>query len=318
VKKPLISITIPVLNESGNVAALYARLHALGERMREKCDLEFVFSDNHSDDATWTMLADLAARDPRVRAIQFSKNVGFQRSILANYLHTRGDAVMQIDADLQDPPEMLETFFDLWQQGNQVVYGIRRKRPESWLLRNFRRIGYWVIDKISEHPIPRDVGDFRLIDRKVVEAVSKMRTSSPYLRGMIAGIGFKQVGVVYDRDARVAGESKFNMSRLVRLGLTAVFNHSVVPLRAASFLGLLILAISVVGTLYYVVLRLFHPELPPGLASIHILVLFGIGLNSFFLGIIGEYLLRIYLVVRHEPIAIVQHSLNFPIPELKL
>jgi glycosyltransferase involved in cell wall biosynthesis len=318
VKKPLISITIPVLNESGNVAALYARLHALGERMRDKCDLEFVFSDNHSDDATWTMLADLAARDPRVRAIQFSKNVGFQRSILANYLHTRGDAVMQIDADLQDPPEMLETFFDLWQQGNQVVYGIRRKRPESWLLRNFRRLGYWVIDKISEHPIPRDVGDFRLIDRKVVEAVAKMRTSSPYLRGMIAGIGFKQVGVVYDRDARVAGESKFNMSRLVRLGLTAVFNHSVVPLRAASFLGLLILAISVVGTLYYTVLRLLHPELPRGLASIHILVLFGIGLNSFFLGIIGEYLLRIYLVVRHEPIAIVQHSLNFPIPELKL
>jgi glycosyltransferase involved in cell wall biosynthesis len=318
VKKPLISITIPVLNESGNIAALYARLHALGERMRDKCDLEFVFSDNHSEDATWAMLADLATRDSRVRAIQFSKNVGFQRSILANYLHTRGDAVMQIDADLQDPPEMLEVFFDKWQQGNQVVYGIRRKRPESWLLRNFRRLGYWVIDKISEHPIPRDVGDFRLIDRKVVEAVSKMRTSSPYLRGMIAGIGFRQVGVVYDRDARVAGESKFNMSRLVRLGLTAVFNHSVVPLRAASFLGLVILAISLIGTLYYAVLRFSHPELPQGLASIHILVLFGIGLNSFFLGIIGEYLLRIYLVVRHEPIAIVQHSLNFPIPELKL
>lgn len=317
-KKPLISITIPVLNESGNIAALYARLHALGERMRDKCDLEFVFSDNHSDDATWTMLADLAARDPRVRAIQFSKNVGFQRSILANYLHTRGDAVMQIDADLQDPPEMLETFFDLWQQGYQVVYGIRRKRPEAWLLKNFRRLGYWVIDKISEHPIPRDVGDFRLIDRKVVEAVAKTRTSNPYLRGMIAGIGFNQTGVVYDRDARVAGESKFNVSRLIRLGLTAVFNHSVVPLRAASFLGLLILAISVIGTLYYTVLRLLHPELPRGLASIHILVLFGIGLNSFFLGIIGEYLLRIYLVVRQEPIAIVQSSLNFSSPEIKL
>lgn len=317
-KKPLISITIPVLNESGNIAALYARLHALGERMRDKCDLEFVFSDNHSDDATWAMLADLAAQDPRVRAIQFSRNVGFQRSILANYLHTRGDAVMQIDADLQDPPEMLETFFDLWQQGYQVVYGIRRKRPEAWLLKNFRRLGYWVIDKISEHPIPRDVGDFRLIDRKVVEAVAKTRTSSPYLRGMIAGIGFNQTGVVYDRDARVAGESKFNVSRLVRLGLTAVFNHSVIPLRAASFLGLLILAISVIGTLYYTVLRLMHPELPRGLASIHILVLFGIGLNSFFLGIIGEYLLRIYLVVRHDPIAIIQQSLNFSSPEIKL
>ena len=317
-KKPLISITIPVLNESGNLDALYARLDALGRTMQDKCELEFVFSDNHSDDETWAMLTRLAQRDPRVRAIRFSRNVGFQRSILANYLHTRGDAVLQIDADLQDPPELLEAFFDLWQQGYQVVYGIRRKRPESWLLRTFRRLGYWVIDKISEHPIPRDVGDFRLADRRVIEAVGKTRTSSPYLRGMIAGLGFNQTGVVYDRDARVAGESKFNVSRLVRLGLTAVFNHSVVPLRAASFLGLLILAISVLGSIYYVALRLFHPELPRGLASIHILVLFGIGLNSFFLGIIGEYLLRIYLVVRAEPVAIVQQSLNFTPPELKL
>jgi glycosyltransferase involved in cell wall biosynthesis len=318
VKTPLISISIPVLNESGNIHALYARLDALGQRMRGKCELEFVFSDNHSDDDTWALLSELAARDPRVRAIRFSKNFGFQRSILANYLHTRGDAVMQIDADLQDPPELLETFFDLWQQGYQVVYGIRKKRPEAWLLKNFRKLGYWVIDKISEHPIPRDVGDFRLIDRRVIDALAKMRNSSPYLRGMIAGLGFNQTGVAYDRDARIAGESKFNVSRLLQLGLTAVFNHSVVPLRAASFLGAAILITSVIGALYYLVLRLLHPELPRGLASIHILVLFGIGLNSFFLGIIGEYLLRIYLVVRAEPIAIVQQSLNFTAPEIKL
>ena len=317
-RRPLISISIPVLNESGNITALYARLDALGHTIGAKCDLEFVFSDNHSDDATWAMLTELAARDPRVRAIRFSKNVGFQRSILANYLHTRGDAVMQIDADLQDPPELLEAFFDLWQQGYHVIYGIRKKRPESWALRTFRRLGYWGIDKLSEHPIPRDVGDFRLIDRKVIDAVAKMRTSSPYLRGMIAGLGFNQTGVAYDRDARVAGESKFNVTRLIQLGLTAVFNHSVVPLRAASFLGLAILAVSVIGAIYYTLLRLLHPELPRGLASIHILVLFGIGLNSFFLGIIGEYLLRIYLVVRAEPVAIVQQELNFTASELKL
>lgn len=315
---PLISITIPVLNESGNIAALYARLSDIGEKMRTKCELEFVFSDNHSDDNTWELLSELALRDCRVRAIRFSKNVGFQRSILANYLHTKGDAVMQIDADLQDPPEMLEAFFDLWKQGYHVIYGIRRKRPESWALRNFRRLGYWFIDKVSEHPIPRDVGDFRLVDRKVIEAVAKMRTSNPYLRGMIAGLGFNQTGVTYDRDARVAGESKFNVRRLLQLGLTAVLNHSVVPLRAASFLGLTILAVSVIGALYYLVLRLFHPELPRGLASIHILVLFGIGLNSFFLGIIGEYILRIYLVVRAEPVAIIQQNLNFAPSELKL
>jgi dolichol-phosphate mannosyltransferase len=317
-RKPLVSISIPVLNESGNLANLYQRLVALGTKMESRCDLEFVFSDNHSDDTTWEMLTELAARDPRVRAIRFSKNYGFQRSILANYMHTRGDAVMQIDADLQDPPELLEAFFERWQEGFDVVYGVRRKRPESWLLNNFRRLGYWAIDKVSEHPIPRDVGDFRLIDRKVVNVLLKTKTANPYLRGMIAGIGFNQTGIAYDRDARVAGESKFNVNRLVRLGLTAVFNHSTVPLRAASFVGSLILAGSLIGALYYVVLRVFHPELPPGLASIHILVLFGIGLNSFLLGIIGEYILRIYLVLRADPVAVIQQSLNFDPSDLKL
>lgn len=317
-KKTLISISIPVLNEEGSLDALYARLCAIGTRMADRCDLEFVFTDNHSDDATWEKLTALAKKDPRVRAIRFSKNFGFQRSILANYMHTRGDAVMQIDADLQDPPELLEDFFDLWQRGYEVVYGIRKKRPESFLLHAFRRFGYWVIDKISEHPIPQDVGDFRLIDRKVVNALSQIKTANPYLRGMIAGLGFNQTGVPYDRDARIAGESKFNVSRLVRLGLTAVFNHSTVPLRAASFLGASILAISILGALYYVVLKLLHPEFPQGLASIHILVLFGIGLNSFLLGIIGEYMLRIYLILRAEPVAIIDKSLNIESNELKL
>lgn len=316
--KPLISISIPVLNEEGNLGALYIRLCALAERMKDRCNLEFVFSDNHSNDQTWMLLSALAEKDDRVRAIRFSKNFGFQRSILANYMHTKGDAVMQIDADLQDPPELLEAFFGQWQKGYQVVYGIRKKRPENVFLHAFRKLGYWVIDKISEHPIPRDVGDFRLIDRKVVQSLSQIKTANPYLRGMIAGLGFNQTGISYDRDARTVGESKFNVSRLVRLGLTAVFNHSTVPLRAASFLGISILAASILGALYYLVLKVLHPELPQGLASLHILVLFGIGLNSFLLGIIGEYILRIYLVLRADPVAIVEQSLNFEPTELKL
>jgi len=317
-RRPLISISIPVLNEAGNIEALYARLVALGERMADRCDLEFVFTDNHSDDDTWTLLTRLAAQDSRVRAMRFSRNFGFQNSILANYLHARGDAIMQIDADLQDPPEMLEQFFALWQQGHHVVYGIRRKRPESWLLNLIRKCGYWVIDKVSEHPIPRDVGDFRLVDRAVVEAIAKFRTANPYLRGMIAGLGFNQTGIPYDRDARTQGESKFNVTRLVRLGLTAVFNHSTVPLRMASFLGIVILAASLIGALYYVVLRLLLPDLPPGFVSIQLMVLFGIGLNAFLLGIIGEYILRIYRVLRSDPIAIVERSLNMQPDDLKL
>jgi glycosyltransferase involved in cell wall biosynthesis len=317
-RRPLVSISIPVLNEAGNIEALYARLVALGERMADRCDLEFVFTDNHSDDQTWPMLEQLAAADPRVRAMRFSRNFGFQSSILANYLHARGDAVMQIDADLQDPPEMLEQFFTLWQQGYHVVYGIRRKRPEGWLLNLIRKCGYWVIDKVSEYPIPRDVGDFRLIDRAVVEAIARSRPANPYLRGMIAGLGFNQTGIVYDRDARTVGESKFNVTRLVRLGLTAVFNHSTVPLRMASFVGIVILLFSLLAAAYYVVLRLLQPDLPRGFVSIQVLILFGIGLNAFLLGIIGEYILRIYRILRSDPIAIVERTLNMRPDDLKL
>jgi len=317
-RRLLISIAIPVLNEAENLHALYARLDLLSKKLAARCDLEFVFSDNHSTDHTWEMLTDMAAADPRIRAIRFSKNVGFQRSILANYMHTRGAAVLQIDADLQDPPELLEQFLDLWEQGYHVVYGVRAKRREGAFINGFRKFGYWVVDRVSEHPIPRDAGDFRLVDRRVINALQKIRSSNPYLRGQIAGLGFRQIGVPYERAARVAGESKFGLMQVIRLGMTGVFNHSVMPLRLATWSGVTLLALSLVGALYYLILRLFHPELPRGLASIHILVLFGIGLQSLLLGIVGEYLQRIYLVLRSEPTAIVEQALNFANEELKL
>ena len=314
--KPLISITIPVFNEEANIFNLYERLNALSIKMKDRCNMEFVFSDNHSQDQTWNLLSQLADNDDRVRAIRFTRNFGFQNSILANFLHTKGDAVMQVDADLQDPPEMLEFFFEYWTKGFYVVYGVRAQRPESRLLSTFRNFGYWFIDKLSDHKIPRNVGDFRLIDRKVITLISKIKTPNPYLRGMIASLGLKDIGIPYNRESRYYGESKFNFFGLLRLGFTAVFNHSSVPLRAASFVGVGIISISFLGTFYYIFLKLLHPNLPQGLASIHILVLFGIGLNSFLLGIIGEYLLRIYLVLRAESLVIVEDSLNIPPKEL--
>ncbi|HVI53973.1 MAG TPA: glycosyltransferase family 2 protein [Luteibacter sp.] len=315
---PLISIAIPVYNEEGNIAALYSRLDALSASVADECRLEFVFSDNSSTDATWCMLEALAAEDERVRAIRFSKNFGFQRSIMANYLHTRGDAVLQIDADLQDPPELLKEFLALWKQGYHVVYGVRRSRPEGTFIHSFRKLGYWIIDRISEHPIPRNAGDFRLVDRKVIQALEKQRSAEPYLRGLIAGMGFRQIGVTYDRSARVAGSSKFGVAQLMRLGLTGVFNHSLVPLRLATVAGIVILSLSALGTVYYLVLKLLFPDFPRGLASLHILILFGIGFQSLLLGILGEYLLRIYRILRKEPIAIVQDSLNLDSDEIKL
>ena len=315
---PLITITIPVLDEEEALDALYARLFALGDRMARRCRLEFLFTDNHSSDGTWARIRELALRDPRVRALRFSRNVGFQRSILANYLHARGDAILQIDADLQDPPEMLGTFLDHWERGYAVVYGVRKTRKEGPLITWFRRAGYWLIDRVSEYPIPRDAGDFRLIDRRVVQALRQYRSSDPYLRGIIAGMGFAQIGIPYDRDARIAGASKFTLAQVVRLGLTGVYNHSVVPLRLASYAGIVLLGVSLLGTLYYIGIKIVHPDLPQGLASIHILVLFGIGFQSLLLGILGEYLLRIYLIVRAEPLALIEESVNIPLDQLKL
>lgn len=315
---PLISISIPVFNEEGNIAALYTRLTALADTMASECRLEFVFTDNHSTDSTWQMLEELAAKDQRVKAIRFSKNVGFQRSILANYMHTSGDAVLQIDADLQDPPELLEQFLALWKQGYHVVYGVRQSRPEGKLIHGFRKLGYWFIDRISEHPIPRNAGDFRLVDRKVVDALATQRAAEPYLRGLIAGMGFRQIGVTYDRAARTAGSSKFGVGQLIKLGITGVFNHSLVPLRLATVAGAVILSLSFLGAIYYVGLKLLFPDLPRGLASLHILILFGIGFQSLLLGILGEYLLRIYKILRREPVAIIQESLNFQPNDIKL
>ncbi|HEY5801815.1 MAG TPA: glycosyltransferase, partial [Burkholderiaceae bacterium] len=190
--------------------------------------------------------------------------------------------------------------------------------PEGPLINAMRRAGYWLIDKLSEYPIPRDAGDFRLIDRKVLTALKKYNSANPYLRGLIAGLGFKQIGVEYERDARVAGVSKFRIGQLISLGLAGVFNHSVVPLRLASYAGIVLVFMAALGAIYYLFLRLFHPELPRGLASIHILVLFGIGFQSLLLGILGEYLLRIYVALRSEPVAIVAQSLNFDDSELQL
>jgi dolichol-phosphate mannosyltransferase len=308
--KPLVSVCIPVLNEELCIEALYIRLSKLADKMSSKCEVEFIFTDNHSSDRTWDLIGNLAKKDSRVKAIRFTKNIGFQKSIMANYLHSSGDAVFQIDADMQDPPELLEQFFDLWASGYKIVYGVRRSRPENIFLTAFRKVGYFIVDKMSDYPIPRNVGDFRLIDKEVVNTIFKYKIPTPYLRGLVAGLGFKSICIEFDRDKREAGTTKFKVSHLIGLGISAIFNNSVAPLRAASYVGLLMLAISIVGAFYYVAVRFMHPELPAGFASIHVLVIFGIGLNSFLLGILGEYLLRIYLTIRSDPLAIIEDKLN--------
>ena len=307
---PLISISIPVLNEVENIKPLHQRLCCLAKKMEHLCEFEFIFSDNFSTDGTWNIIKKISINDSRIKAVRFSRNFGFQRSILANFMYTKGDAVMQIDADLQDPPELLENFFIYWKKGYKVVYGIREKRKENKLINLLRKIGYRLVNLLSEQNIPNDAGDFRLIDRQVVDTLKNYRVRDPYIRGLIAEMGFKQIGINYNREKRIMGKSKFNMISLIAFTFTAIFNHSSFPLRLASLSGVIILGISILGSIYYLFLKILNPNLPEGLASIHIILLFGIGFHSLLLGIIGEYILRIYHVLRFEPVVIVEDEIN--------
>ena len=309
-KRKLVSICIPVLNESENVEPLYERLRVVATSLEVKYSFEFIFTDNHSSDNTWEKIRILGIRDDRIKGLRFTSNVGFQESILANLAQASGLVMIQIDADLQDPPEMINEFLSEWENGFKVVYGIRTSRGESSLSNSIRKLGYRVISKISNHPIPIDVGDFRLIDKEVRDKLLQSKVPRPYSRGMIASFGLQEKGIEYSRKERQANDSKFPIKSVFQLGLDGIFNHSSWPLRFSTFSGIFILVGSLGLSVYYLSLKIFSDALPQGLASIHILVLFGIGMNALFLGVIGDYLNRIYVILRNEPRYIVEELIN--------
>lgn len=312
----LISICVPVYNEEDNVRPLYDRLKPVLAGFAARYDFEILFTDNHSDDATFERLAELALEDKRIRVIRFSRNFGFQRSVLANYAHARGDAAIQIDCDLQDPPELFAEFIARWEAGYQVVYGIRRSRPkENWMLVRARRLFYRLIDRLSEDNLPHDAGDFRLIDRRVLDQLRDIRDQQPYVRGLIAAMGFRQIGIPYDRSPRERGTSKFKLRHLIGLAFDGILHHSTVPLRLATAIGLVAFGLTFLGILYYLLARLFFGgEWPQGWTTLAILVLFSIGLNALLLGIIGEYIGRIFKNVKTLPLVIVENVIDHAAP----
>lgn len=309
-KRRLVSICVPVFNEEENVPLVIRRLRQLADQ-HPRYDFEFLFTDNASTDRTFERLAEAALQDPRVRVLRFSRNFGFQRSILANYLNARGDVAVQIDADLQDPPELISEFLAYWEKGYHVVYGIRRKRQENFVLNAIRRAFYRVIAWLSSVPLPHDAGDFRLIDRLIIEQLRTYDDHAPYLRGMIAAIGYEQIGIPYDRQPRHAGRSKFNLWKLIVLAVDGICSQSIRPLQFITFFGVLIFGISGVFACFYVGWYLFFArQAPPGFLTLVLIVLISSGLNAAFLGIIGEYIGRIYSNVRGEPIVIIDRRIE--------
>ena len=311
--KPLISIVVPVFNEEANIHPFYERIRPLLDALADRFRFEFVFTDNHSTDRTYPLLVALAARDQRIRVFRFSRNFGFQRSILTGYTRCRGDAAIQLDVDLQDPPEMIEQFLARWQGGADVVYGIRTQRAEGWFITQARAVFYRLVDMLSEEKLPVDAGDFRLISRRVIDPLIAYHDANPYLRGTIATLGFEQVGIEYARSARQHGESKFPFSKLMSLALDGILNHSTVPLRFATYFGLATSLLTLLMMAGYAFIRLIlRAPWPAGFTTLAARILGSISINAMLLGIIGEYLGRMYRQVRETPVTIIEAAIDPP------
>ena len=312
--RPLISIIIPVFNEEDNVDRTYSELKRVTAELVD-FQFELLFTDNHSTDRTFEKLSKIAAADADVRIARFARNFGFQQSVLTGYRLARGAAAIQIDADLQDSPSLFGPFLQKWREGYDVVVGLRRSRKESLLLRRARRAYYRLMLTIGgPHLIP-DGGDFRLIDRSVIERLRPIHEPHMYLRGLISSLARRQTGIPFDRASRLHNESKFRFRSLVRLAMDGIIAHSSVPLRMSFYIGLVIALAAVLLASFYLMVRLFsHKVVPPGFTTTQILILFGIGLNSLFLGVLGIYVGRIYDQVRMRPPSIISDLVNFNEP----
>jgi polyisoprenyl-phosphate glycosyltransferase len=308
--KRLVTISVPVLNEADNIGPLLERLRAVADTHR-RYDFEFLFTDNASTDATFERLAQEARTDNRIRVIRFTRNFGFQASILTNYLNAKGDAAIQIDADLQDPPELFGEFLAAWEQGYKVVYGIRKSRPENPLLRATRKLFYRLLASLSSVDLPVDAGDFRLIDRVVIEDLRQVRDDAPYIRGTIAQLGYQQIGIPYDREQRRRGSSKFHLLALIRFAVDGVCGQSTKPLELITLLGTIFSILSLFGALFYFAWYLFVMRKPPaGFTTLVILILLSTSVQTAFIGLLGEYIGRIFRNTRHIPSPIIDQRIE--------
>jgi dolichol-phosphate mannosyltransferase len=307
----LISLLVPVFNEEANVVPFYTTLSSLLTPLAGTYSAEFIFTDNHSTDKTWPLLKELALADKRVKAIRFSRNFGYQKSIYTGYLNAKGDAAIQIDCDFQDPPELILAFLAKWRAGYKVVYGIRESRKESFLMNLPRKMFYRLINFLSEDDLPLDAGDFRLVDRIIIDELKKVHDEQPYIRGMISSFGFAQTGLEYARNSRRSGTSKFDLRSYFRLATDGILNHSIVPLRIASYVGITVSILTLGCIVVYACGKfLYNKTWPAGFATTTVLILFSISLNGIFLGIIGEYIGRIYINVKKKPLTIIEEQFN--------
>jgi len=309
--KPTFSIIAPIYNELENIPELYPRLRDVMDQTGEPWELILV--DDGSSDGSTDIIRKLAINDDRVRPVIFARNFGHQIAVTAGIDYSRGDAVVIIDADLQDPPEVILDLIEKWQEGFEVVYAVREEREgETWFKRTTASLFYRLIFKITDVNIPLDTGDFRLMDKKVVAVMRQMREKHRFLRGMSAWVGFKQVGVKYKRKPRYAGETKYPLNKMIKLALNAITSFSYFPLQLATYIGFIAAGLSVLAIPIVAILRLTTGTVLLGQATTLIIVLFLGGVQLIALGIIGEYIGRIYDEAKGRPLYIVAEAPEMP------
>jgi glycosyltransferase involved in cell wall biosynthesis len=301
-----LSVVAPLYNEEGNVVELLRRLRAAVDGIAGIDAYEIVLIDDGSTDRTVELLLQIAATDSRIVVVRLSRNFGHQLAATAGLDVARGDAVVLIDADLQDPPELIPAMVERWLAGFDVVYAVRRKRSgesafKLWTARTF----YRVTRRLTKIAIPVDTGDFRLMSRRVIDALKQFRERHRFIRGMVSWVGYKQTAVEYDRDARYSGASKYPFSKMLRFAIDGITSFSDVPLRFASYFGFVVSAIAFVIAVYEIGLGIFTGHNLPGYTSTIFAILFLGGVQLIGIGILGEYVGRIYEEIKGRPLYLI-------------
>jgi glycosyltransferase involved in cell wall biosynthesis len=307
----LVSIVIPCYNEEPVIRETFRRLQEFSTAL-EGLDVEFVFVDDGSTDRTREQLKAFAAGDSRVRIVGFARNFGHQVAVTAGIDLANGDAVVLMDADLQDPPEVVHEMIAKWREGFDVVYGTRTERVgESFFKVYSARAFYRLLNKLSDIPIQLDTGDFRLMSRTVADTLRAMPERDRFIRGMVSWVGFRQTGVPYKRAGRFAGDSKYPLRKMISFALDGILSFSIKPLQISVFLGIGAAAVALAGIVYALALRLFTSIWIEGWTALMISILFVGGIQLFSVGILGEYVGRIYNEIKRRPLYVVEEYIGF-------
>lgn len=314
---PQLSLIVPVYNESSNLDLFYERVLKVLKPLN--LSYEILFIDDGSKDDSLEKLLEIRGRDSNVKVVQFSRNFGKEIAVSAGLDLAEGKAAIPIDADLQDPPELIPSLIEKWKEGYDVVYAKRTKRMgESWLKRWTASLFYRLIAKMTNIDIPEDAGDYRLLSRAAVEQLKRLRERHRFMKGLFTWVGFKQTAVFFERDPRYSGKTKWNYWKLWNFAIEGITSFSYIPLQAASYLGLLVSVFAFFYGVFIIAFKLLHGIAVPGYASLMAAVLFLGGIQLLTLGILGEYIGRIYDEVKQRPLYVIHKTYGFDNPEVQV